>query len=180
MDRTRPRGRLGHRPAAVLEAIIPLTTPTVPVVYLAAPPTAITPTAYKSLFFADPLTLDTFVSPISTSHSLIRQSYLPPDMYLRLSWTSISVKRKHRLPVSRCSLSDLEFCQSRSLYLPVCIVFQCPMYRKAAQVFLISYPNCLYVLFVTRILPKTNPIAAFSRFQASLANRWIPLMAEHI
>lgn len=82
MDRTRPRGRLGHRPAAVLEAIIPLTTPTVPVVYLAAPPTAITPTAYKSLFFADPLTLDAFVSPISTSHSLIRQSYLPPDMYL--------------------------------------------------------------------------------------------------
>ena len=46
-DRIRPRSRIGHRPAAVPEAIIPLTSPTLPVVYLAAPLTAISPIASK-------------------------------------------------------------------------------------------------------------------------------------
>lgn len=59
-DRIRPKGRPGHRAAAVLEAITPLTSLTLPVVYLVAPLTAISPTASKFLI------LDTFVSPIST------------------------------------------------------------------------------------------------------------------
>lgn len=46
-DRIRPRGHLGHRVVAVLEAIIPLTSPTLPVVYLAVPLIAISPTACK-------------------------------------------------------------------------------------------------------------------------------------
>lgn len=46
-DRTRPRDRPGHRVAALLEAIIPPTSPTLPAVCQAAPLTAISPTVSK-------------------------------------------------------------------------------------------------------------------------------------
>ena len=63
-DLTRPRDRPGHRAAEVLEAITPPTSLTLPVVYLAAPLTAISPTASKFL------TPDAFVSPIFTLQSI--------------------------------------------------------------------------------------------------------------
>lgn len=71
-DPTRPRDRPGHRVAALLEAIIPHTSPTLPVVCQVAPLTAISPTVSK---------FPTTVS-IGQSHHLLETPALPVSLSL--------------------------------------------------------------------------------------------------
>lgn len=85
---TRPRGRLGRRPAVVQEATIPLTSPTLPVVYLAAPLTAISPTASKLLIGWHSILLFHWIGHTKSDHrnyiSILCPFFLP--FFLCLSW----------------------------------------------------------------------------------------------
>lgn len=125
-DLTRPRDRPGHRAAEVLEAITPPTSLTLPVVYLAVPLTAISPTGSK---IPHPSMLS--FHPILTLQSIFL-SFTGPSFVFSLT-AIFRWNEKIALP----SFDDFWYLRStigQSVYL-----------------FVYYYPNHIFV-FVTRIL----------------------------